>query len=547
MKKVKVIVKEKTILELNEDASKGDLIDLKELVEVDTSYLDSIIESGKDKVYASKIEEVKKALLAENELEINKLSSEIELLKKQHESELKLNTQNVQKEYLEVISSLKGEISKLQEANEHNIDNIKNEKNEVIRKLESDIEFLKKNHSNQLIIKEQEVAKSYESNISNLKKEIEVLKSTKNSELEALNSKNQAELIKIKNEEQVKYNELEQKYNVITTQYDNQIEKSKLELEVEYNNKISKLKNEYEIEKSKLNSNIENIKTSYEAEKLKALAQQKEKYDEELHSKDDIINNLQRVKSSMNVKQTGEDLEAWCNNTVIDYMQNGLFNCTWNKDNKVIREEGEDKGSKADYIFKVYASNDHKDNELLTSVCMDMKDENPESVNKKTNSDYYKQLDKNREKKSCKYAVLVSNLEMDKPNVLPMYRVREYNDMYVVRPAYLMVFLNMIASLTTRFADLVLSKEVEMIQLKTKLELINQFDDIKRTYLDKPLESLEKSVEAISKSSESIKSACRNIDDQCDKINRSYISQINEKINKFDLKLSRGIINNIEE
>ncbi len=55
-------------------------------------------------------------------------------------------------------------------------------------------------------------------------------------------------------------------------------------------------------------------------------------------------------------------------------MQNGLFNCTWEKDNKVIRDENETKGSKADYIFKVYASEAHLDNELLASVCMDIAD-----------------------------------------------------------------------------------------------------------------------------------------------------------------------------
>ena len=81
MKKINVIVKEKTILELAEDAYKGDVIDLKELVEVDTSYIDSIIESGKDKVYQSKLADVKQALLAENQLAITKLQNEIKLLR----------------------------------------------------------------------------------------------------------------------------------------------------------------------------------------------------------------------------------------------------------------------------------------------------------------------------------------------------------------------------------------------------------------------------------------------------------------------------------
>ena len=119
--------------------------------------------------------------------------------------------------------------------------------------------------------------------------------------------------------------------------------------------------------------------------------------------------------------------------------------------------------------------------------------------------------------------------------------------MYVVRRAYLMSVLNMVASLTSRFADLVLSKEIKMIELKGKLQLIDQFEEIKKTYLDKPLESLEKNIEAIYKNSESIKKASKNIDDSCDEIKRSYINQIIEKISKFELKLEKGIIKHLKE
>ena len=52
----------------------------------------------------------------------------------------------------------------------------------------------------------------------------------------------------------------------------------------------------------------------------------------------------------------------------------------------------------------------YNENELLASVCLDMKDENPDSKNKLKNSDHYSALDKNRNKKGCKYAVLVSTL-----------------------------------------------------------------------------------------------------------------------------------------
>lgn len=451
MKKICVIVKEKTILELAEDGLKGDLIDLKELVEVDTSYIDNIIKSGKDEVYNSNLEQVKKTLIAENKLEINKLKNEIESLKKQYESDLKLNSQSIENKHLEEKNNLRNE-------------------------------------------------------------------------LESLKTSHQLEIVK----------------------HENQIKQIELENENKFNVKLKEESSKYELEIEKMKSQIENLTTSCENDKLKALSEQKEKFDEEIKAKEEIINNLQRAKISMNIKQTGENLESWCDNEVVSYMQNGLFNCVWFKDNKVIKDDNENHGSKADYIFKIYANELHNENELLASVCMDMKDENPNSVNKKNNSDYYKQLDKNREKKNCKYAVLVSNLEMDKPNILPIFKVREYENMYVVRPAYLMVFLNLITSLTVRFANLVQSEKREMVELKTRLDLINIFDDIKKTYLDKPLESLEKNVETIQKNSETIKKACENIYEQCDKINKSYISQIAEKINKFELKLSKDVTNKLE-
>ena len=292
-------------------------------------------------------------------------------------------------------------------------------------------------------------------------------------------------------------------------------------------------------------SELEQFKVRSKLELECALNEQKEKYKEEIHSKDDIIQSLQRQKSSMNVKQTGEDLESWCNNEVLSYMQNGLFNCTWNKDNTVVKNEGEAKGSKADYIFKIYASEEHNENELLTSICLEMKDENPDSKTKQTNEHYYKKLDENKNKKKCKYAVLVSNLETDKPNILPIYKVREYENMYVVRPGYMMVFLNMIASLTSRFSELLLNKDEPMLELKNKIELINEFNKIKNTYLDAPLDGLEKSILAITTSSQAIKDAASNIDMTCAKINDSYISKISKKLENFELKVNRKIVNKL--
>ena len=546
MKKVNVIVKDKTLLEITEPADKGDLIDLKEVVQVDTSYLDMLIESGKEKAIESKLKEVEKRLNAEAEVKLQKLNSDILSLKQQHAKELTIKEQEIDKKYVDEVAKLNNRITELMETSKHDLDNLKHEKQTEIDRLNNKIDSIEKDNKTALEKKEYEVSEKYKDTISDLKEQIRVLQETKKTEIEKVNSDNEAAKAKLKQEELEKYSKLEKEYELLKQEFTSKLEQSKNDLSNKYEREIESIKAENSLALQKKEAIIEKKDSDFELLKIKALNEQKEMFEAKIRDKEDQINALQHAKASMNVKQTGEDLEAWCNNEVSSYMQNGLFNCTWEKDNKVVKEEDEIKGSKADYIFKIYASDKHKENELLASVCMDMKDENPESVNKKSNSDYYKQLDKNREKKNCKYALLVSNLELDKPNVLPIFKVREYENMYVVRPAYLMTFLNMITSLTTRFSELILSKEVEMLELKNKLDLLDEFDDIKKTYLDKPLESLEKSIEDITKNTDNIKKAVKNIDDQCDKINRTYINQIVEKISKYELKLNRSIVKKLE-
>ena len=60
MKKLNVIVKEKSLLELAEDGKKGDLIDLEELTQVDSSYLETLIRLVKTKCMKIKFRNLKK-------------------------------------------------------------------------------------------------------------------------------------------------------------------------------------------------------------------------------------------------------------------------------------------------------------------------------------------------------------------------------------------------------------------------------------------------------------------------------------------------------
>lgn len=450
MKQVKVFVQDKHTLILEEDANKGDSIDLTSLNTVDLSTIEKAIEDGKDQIYRKKIEEEKEILAVLHQKDLQELKLKLEILDQQHQSNLKLKELELTQKFEKEKKDLDLNIELLKERNQKDTDLLK----------------------------------------SNLKVEYQ-------QQIEALTY-------------QIK--ELQLKQEQMLTAFKNEQESKAKEYLLETELKLNQLKEKHQKEIDEKN--------------------------EQLKHKEEAYLLLQRQKALLNVKQTGEDLEAWCDNEVKSYMQNGLFNCVWKKDNLVIRDEGEAKGSKADYLFLIYATEQHNPQELLASICLDMKDENPDSINKKKNSDYYAALDKNRIKKNCKYAILVSNLESDKTNDLPILKVSEYADMYVVRPAYLMTFLNMVASLTKRFADLILADEQEKLELLNSKELLDQFNELKNTYIDKPILSLKTNIEKIKKNNDSIIMASKAIEDCCYDIINRQLEAIQEKLSRFEIKIS---------
>lgn len=393
----------------------------------------------------------------------------------------------------------------------------------------------------------QHVRLEYQEKINEIRNQINVLEQAKEFALRESASKHQLELQKQQQAFQLKLQEFEQ-FKKDTASKEEQLNQ---QLSIKWRDQILQLeqqlailkndsvyqKNLFEAERQQWaltkNHELAELKNQYEknSQSLQAeLDKQRLEYENQIQT-------LQRQKASLNVKQTGEDLEAWCDNEVKSYMQNGLSNCVWSKDNLVVKDEGEAKGSKADYLFRIYADEKHLPQDLLASICLDMKDENPDSVNKKKNADYFSMLDKNRTKKNCKYAVLVSNLEADKANDVPIFKVLNYPDMYVVRPAYLMTFLNMIASLTTRFKELILKQAKEDLKIKDKMALLQEFEDLKNTYLDKPLDALKKDLEEILKQNDIITKAARKIEDSCFHIKNQYINSIAAKLDKFERKL----------
>lgn len=525
MKKINVIVKDKNTLVLSEDGKKDDYIDLSDLSTIDTTNILNLIDEGKDKVYAEKLNEYKRNLDLEKENLLIQTKSEYQkkiddlnnlLLqnKESNEASLVLQKETLSNDYLMQIKDLENKLQGFEEKKKADMDSLKAM---IALENQKDINSLKAEYEDKIkdlnaLIHKQEEEKNRIAFDNDLDKQ----------KMQALNN---SEIEKLKNQ-----------INLLTTNQQISLENEKMKIKEMLQNEIMKLSNELAEVKNKALLDL----NQKELEFTKKYNDMELSYKSILQTKENEYLALKRQKAALNVKQTGEDLEAWCDNEMKAYRQIGFANTTWVKDNDVIKEEGESKGSKADYIFRVYASDSLKETEEIASVCLDMKDENPDSVNKQTNEHYFKALDKNRDKKKCVYAVLVSNLEMDRPNDVPIWKAEGYENMYVVRPAYMITFLSMVASLSYKFREIILKGKQEKLELLSSIELKEKFEEIKLKYLDKPLEGLSGIVDNIRKSSEGIKKLCQKIDDDCDKATRNYLNEIQNKLAKFDIEVDKA-------
>lgn len=361
-------------------------------------------------------------------------------------------------------------------------------------------------------------------------------------ELDAINKINSAtELLKKENIE------LNSKIESIKKEVEASIKLSYIEQINDLQNEINKVKNEKALLESNKENLIKEVNLKHELQTLEKINNLKEEYTEQLKKAEQTINDLRLSKSAQNVKRIGEELENWCNTEYENYAQCGFETCTWEKDNIAIKNEDEVKGTKADYIFKVYASNKFIDAELLTSVACEMKNESPTSTSKKKNSDHYNKLDKDRKKKNCEYALLISELEWDQPNDLPIRKVKEYEKMYVVRPQYFITFLSIVTAMSKKFKDLILEEIKEQEKFKDVNVIKSEFEKFKSDLLDKPLAKLEKELGNMINDANKIKEYSDKIIDAASTLINKTLKDIENKVNGFKIDRLTKKISKLED
>ncbi len=528
-----VRINSSTEIELMEDARKGDVIHLDQLVEVNLLPLQDAIKNKKDELYRQSLASEKEKWDSEAKAELSK--QEIVLKEDKSKAEEKLRETIHQLDNKNQL--LSQSLEQLQKEIAEKVSSAKTEKENELQKIIHSLELDK-----------QSLASSLEQRKKEQEDQIKISLSEKEKEWNQTFEEKLSAKEKEKQDLEKKINDLENERNVLKATKEQEIQNRLLAKENEKNAIVSQLKNEIEKNNAAAENNL-----------LKIKQEDKDNYQRLL----DSYNSLRLEKSSHNVKRLGEGLEKWCNDEYQQYSLSGFNHCLWLKDNAAVREDGTRGagGTKADYIFGVFANDedekevkelyDAKKNPSMdkarTSVIRDRKNEDPNSTNKKTNASYFAKLDQDRKKKNCEYALLVSELEMDSENYSFITKAQGYDKRYVVRPPYLRTFLSRLYSLTDHYRYILNKKGQEELKLKSRQELLDEFDSLKETYFEKPLAQMEKDRESILKNCASIEKSNNEIKARASDVLLSKIGNRRTKIETFELKKRKTLANKADK
>ena len=219
----------------------------------------------------------------------------------------------------------------------------------------------------------------------------------------------------------------------------------------EKESEIAKLVSEAELEKSRAQV--------HEAELIK-------RHENELRTKQELVDYYKDLKTRMSTKMVGETLEIHCSTLFNQMLRPMMPFAYFEKDNDAAD------GTKGDFIFR-----DSEDGIEYISIMFEMKNEMDTTATKHKNEDFFKKLDDDRRKKGCEFAVLVSLLEPESELynggiVDVSYR---YPKMYVVRPQFFIPIITLLVQTSKKSLEyrkklmLAQSKEVDVTNFENKL------------------------------------------------------------------------------
>lgn len=257
-----------------------------------------------------------------------------------------------------------------------------------------------------------------------------------------------------------------------------------------------------------------------EAEKQLLEKSLSEKYAAQLKTKDDIIKMKdeeitlrKEMKLKLSTKMIGETLEQHCEMEFNKLRATAFPKAYFEKDNN------SKTGSKGDYIYR---ESDEAGNEII-SVMFEMKNESDETVLKKKNEDFFKELDKDRREKNCEYAVLVTLLEADNElyNTGIFDVSHKYEKMYVVRPQFFIPIITLLrnAAMNSMKAKaelaLVKNQNIDITNFENKINAFKEgfaknYDLASRQFKT-AIDEIDKTIDHLHKTKDALLSSVNNL------------------------------------
>lgn len=266
-------------------------------------------------------------------------------------------------------------------------------------------------------------------------------------------------------------------------------------------------------EKDKQITQLENEKKLIESERQNSEKSLILQYEEKLKFKDEEISRYKEFKAKLSTKMLGETLEQHCETAFNQVRQIGFQNAYFEKDNDAKT------GSKGDYIFRDF---DNDGTEYI-SIMFDMKNEADMTSTKKKNTDFLKELDKDRREKKCEYAVLVSMLEADNEfyNSGIVDVSHHYEKMYVVRPQFFIPIITLLRNAARNSLDykkelmIIKNQNLDVEKFKEEMNLFK--DKFSRNYnlaskqFKAAIDEIDKSINHLQKIKENLLSSENNL------------------------------------
>ncbi|MGL5640566.1 MAG: DUF2130 domain-containing protein [Mycoplasmoidaceae bacterium] len=413
---------------------------------------------------------------------------------------IKIEIKNLNKnEFFLDEDAKKGDYFCLEDIGAFSIDYIKEQFNEKIDKIANDrfIEKLyieKKNWENEFKASEEYLKLIKES--SYLKEKIESIEET--------NKEKEKNII----------NEFKTSEEYLKLIKESSYLKEKIE-SIEESNK-EKEKNFYENK----DKDIQLLKNQFTTENLQKIS--------DLNAEINSLKEKLEKRNNKNIKIIGEGLEKWILEEFDKY-----FSINDKVDlKKITKSTNPNDSTMADFEFIVTGEN----KEILGSAVIEAKTES--ETGKTKNEKHYEKLERQRKKLNYEYSILVSELEPE--NTFLIKKVTDYNNMFVIRPSYLMTFLSLIEYISKEKQGI---KKLEL-DFKNKQEIQDEFEKMKNEILENSIKNINKKCEEIHNEIIKIESSSKKIKSAIETVIETHMITIKNKIEKFKIE---SILKKIEK